>query len=137
MRLDKDGTNPLQLYRNQSVSISHLTLDKHEKNIYWVQRDVVNKNRGNYYVNVNGGEVKKFEINGIPNYNGSAITYEDLQVDHKYVYFLAKIEKNGYFFRADKFNGKYDEDFEISGHGNRKGAPSLNIYLSKFVFLSN
>lgn len=139
VRLDKNGSNPLVLYNNSEIVIHQLTLDYFEKNVYWIERNRSNANREICFVNIYGGEVKKLKFNESPNYSEKVISYKHLEVDQKYVYYLAKLNENDtdyYLLRANKFNGEFDRDFGLSEHYNpEKNDTGFVLRLSKTIIL--
>lgn len=137
VRLDENGLNHFVLYENRKIKIDYLALDHYERNVYWIERyfdpEIM-------YVNLNGGEVKKFKINGNFDYVLS-IREAHLEVDEKYVYFTAKIKQNDlnyYLLRANKSSGEYDQDFGISGfYLIKENSYEMTVFLSDFKFLNN
>lgn len=131
MRIDKSGSNPMVLYNNIGTTIHQLTLDHYERNVYWIESNQI------FYVNVKGGEVKKFKINGSS--NKSEISYQDIKVDEKYLYYLVRSnekDKKNYLFRANKVNGQYDKSFNISTYYEPKmNSTTLGVSISKFIIL--
>lgn len=141
MRLDKSGSNPLVLYENPEIKIRQFTLDSYESNVYWLEKNRENFHEDIYYVNIYGGVVKKFEINGSPYYD-LAIIDAHLEVDEKYLYYTANLNQNEtnnyYLLRAKKSNGEYDKDFGISlGYSLKGDFHALYLRLSKFIILSD
>lgn len=92
-------------------TIFHLVVDYWKQDVYWLER--VDKVTTIRYKNLYGGEVKTFNITGMP---FNCTYFEYLEVDEKYVYFMMMdqnfIDKN--VRRARKMDGLFDQDFGIS-----------------------
>lgn len=139
MRLNKDGSNHLVLHKNPKAMISHLTLDVHKKNIYWMEKDRKNYTVDIYYVSLYGGTVKQFKIKGSPDYNETTIIDTHLKVDEKYVYYVATSKDNDSYhqslLRANKFSGEYDRDFGLWYSNPEGNYYSLEVDFTKFIIL--
>lgn len=120
-RFELDGTNRLVLYSTEN-KIYQVTLDYEEQYIYWIEVDdnsseIDQKTKRIRYVSLHGKESGTFEVKGGPNQDYDR---NFLRVVKGYVYFVLRScsDCRASLFRAQKSDGAFDTDFEISeGNG--------------------
>lgn len=97
--------------------INAIALDYHNQDVYWIENVGNSSSQQIRYTNLNGGEVKTFEVTGIPSNFTSYDYFNYVAVDEKYVYYVAKSfrvsEDTTHLRRARKVDGTYDRSFEI------------------------
>lgn len=107
-----DGSKPQVLYSCTNKVIGDVALDYHKQDIYFSESHPDNEmNLKIRYVNLYGGEVKKFVIKNGP--KRPFLSWKHLAVDESYIYWSYYESSSQYFVRARKDTGIYDEDFKV------------------------